>query len=1686
MKNFTQSNENCISRNLKRILHFIFFVLFFSQYAYSQTPTGVTISWSSEVGCQVITEFDDGHKDPVTLEDIQDANCIRVCESSHVVYTLAGTLGSNPGTIWNVIGGTLVSSTSNTCVVDWGLVGMGSLSFTLNTPTATISKTICFEKIIKPVAFFNVIPLPKDPDIALVACVDQTINFTNLSNPNGGTGLVPPSFWDFGDGTFSTVFEPTHIYTQPGTYFITLTVNNSCHCTASYRRTIVVSEFRGFDIECPGVVCEGQSVVYKLPEDVSTYCTENYNWSVTGGHITGIDNHNGSVTVVWDQVGTSGFGYLTFDPTKCELKCLSLSTIKVPIIAVAGTIQGDDALCVGEQSLYKLPQWPTTLVNWSIDGNDDGSLAEVVLSQQRNEVYVRPLGTGGLTLRATYTNTLLHCGGAASFYINVNAPIEIAGDLVVCNLATGNYNTVLGDPTNWTLTTNTGVVVATNVGGATSTFSHTYALPGNYLLSAGASGNCPAQQLAITVVPLPLSPFATDIKVLLEGGSLVEASSLEVCPNAPYTYSIAADPLYQYRWAIDPAVGTILGSAVGNQVSISFTGLAPASFRIYRESIAPLVCPSLPTTIPITIKAILATISQDQAVVCANSNATYSVVIPGTMPEVLYGEGESYLWTITPNTLGSITAGQGTKTVTVLWNNTDSVSTAALTVVIQKCTLTKIVTKSITVNPLPHIAITATPTTFCSGTSILYSLTSTNDVPITSGIVTWNFGGFEIVGTDEQYFSFTNFGATNIGENVTAYVTDANGCGGITNTANLGVTVLPGPPAALSLQSQFNAFCSKIQIDATVQIASATAGVTFEWFRDGVSLGLSPSTTSLHIVYPYYGFGSYYFVATNAAGCQTTSNAIQIVKFCPDEPCDYSPEPQLTNSSTQICGVLNLVGSATGTPQNTYWRIEGPPNVAVTNYTGLTYTAAAAGDFHVYYIAEYLNVSTGITCVFNEYKKVTVPYVPDFASSALCAGNSTFTVTLTDKTSFYAPVDNRLVTFFYRPGTTGTWISTGTTLPTLMAGSYQVRIVVQGNYEGVAQPVCEKIISITLFGIPNQNISITTLPSCYNSAAEFSCDNGLSGDSYLWTFEPGVIGNEATNTLPIPKRVFPTSGTKTVKVLVTNKFGCTREFTTTVIIPEKCFNGTVVSSPSPPTVCAGGMVTLSYAAGTIPECVPEHYVWMNGQNPILPAQDAPSIQVSTGGFYWVIVKKGSCTYETPNRIVPLFQLPPSVRLEGPSALCLGEPLKVKAITSSTVLRWVVDGNPQATANNQVNFSLYGLSLGNHFVSVTVYTGDPALSSSCFSTVTLNLTVFLPPNEPVITQQIVCEGDDPAQPYYHVILHASSNVPGVYNWSNGMSGSTITVLDGGPYQVRLTNGTCTITSQVDVPRNPSDYLWIFPSGCYSSCVAEFGQPSVVGPRLPIPEWAWLLDSNPILTGGNSFPETLPIVHSGTYNLTLNMAPCASTSAPMYFSTSTKCQKCPTSTIQLVSATVNGGGFCSFEVVLDMGGVTDFDGILVAPNDDFVVLPSSIHLSAGANQLTFTFIPLSTFAGGSVQLELNGFLADGTPCVNQFSIDLPSCGDASVSKLENYSFASKNASVVLAPNPANDVVVVRYENLSVGSEVAMYDLTGRTLLTSTLTTTDGTLTLATSAYPSGVYVVVVRSNGGLVSQQKLIIK
>ncbi|MGD0710773.1 MAG: PKD domain-containing protein [Bacteroidales bacterium] len=101
-------------------------------------------------------------------------------------------------------------------------------------------------------AFFNV--------DTLSGCVPLTVHFTNYST--GGTTYS----WNFGDGNFSNLPDPTHTYTSSGQYVVMLAVTNGCSYDTVYSVPIKVYAITVpyFTIKKDST-CEGDTVFFINP-----------------------------------------------------------------------------------------------------------------------------------------------------------------------------------------------------------------------------------------------------------------------------------------------------------------------------------------------------------------------------------------------------------------------------------------------------------------------------------------------------------------------------------------------------------------------------------------------------------------------------------------------------------------------------------------------------------------------------------------------------------------------------------------------------------------------------------------------------------------------------------------------------------------------------------------------------------------------------------------------------------------------------------------------------------------------------------------------------------------------------------------------------------------------------------------------------------------------------------------------------------------------------------------------------------------------------------------------------------------------------------------------------------------------------------------------------------------------------
>ena len=98
--------------------------------------------------------------------------------------------------------------------------------------------TGCSDSLIKP-SYINVITAATANFSTTEGCSNKLINFIDNSTISSGT-IISWS-WDFGDGTYSSTQNPTHIYPTSGNYTAILTAINNLGCTGSITKNIIIN-----------------------------------------------------------------------------------------------------------------------------------------------------------------------------------------------------------------------------------------------------------------------------------------------------------------------------------------------------------------------------------------------------------------------------------------------------------------------------------------------------------------------------------------------------------------------------------------------------------------------------------------------------------------------------------------------------------------------------------------------------------------------------------------------------------------------------------------------------------------------------------------------------------------------------------------------------------------------------------------------------------------------------------------------------------------------------------------------------------------------------------------------------------------------------------------------------------------------------------------------------------------------------------------------------------------------------------------------------------------------------------------------------------------------------------------------------------------------------------------------------
>ncbi len=128
----------------------------------------------------------------------------------------------------------------------------------------------------------TILPLPS-PNFTTnhsSGCLPFTVNFTDISNPQPPANSVS-WHWDFGDGDTSNIKNPTHTYTAPGYYNVSLSITNSNGCDSTIiKDSLIYITVDTAAFICDTVVCSGTPISFT---NNSIGVSLHYSWNFGDG-----------------------------------------------------------------------------------------------------------------------------------------------------------------------------------------------------------------------------------------------------------------------------------------------------------------------------------------------------------------------------------------------------------------------------------------------------------------------------------------------------------------------------------------------------------------------------------------------------------------------------------------------------------------------------------------------------------------------------------------------------------------------------------------------------------------------------------------------------------------------------------------------------------------------------------------------------------------------------------------------------------------------------------------------------------------------------------------------------------------------------------------------------------------------------------------------------------------------------------------------------------------------------------------------------------------------------------------------------------------------------------------------------------------------------------------------------------
>jgi PKD repeat protein len=1376
-------------------------------------------------GLKITNPTDTNHGEP------KDTFVYRTCRCAYDYDTF--DMGYNSGIAttytWYINNGTIISGQGTpNVIVQWGGAGTGSIKVIgINIYGCEDSAT----------CLFDICPGTSFTASGQNACLGNANQFN-------ATGIDITSWsWDFGDGSYSALQNPTHVYTTSGIKTIKVGAVNVNGCFHDTTFHVYVNPSNGPPVFCPGTVCEGSTVKYYS----TLYGGATYHWNVSGNVGGVITSGNGdTITVTW---GSGPVGIIKLKVNGGPWACNDTVYINIPIVPHVPPIYGNTIVCPGAVETYSAPVLPGTQYTWTIAG---GTITSNPNGMSVN-VHWNSSIAGPHWIKLVINNSLLCCSGINTLNITELQFLNFTGDLNVCANTSHTYYLPAG--VSGTFNVQGGTATYTDPGGNYVTVLWGSAGTGHISASTGLTSiYCnPTPILNVNINALPVVPTLSGLGYM--------------CVNGASQYTFPKQSGVNYVWSITGGAytATVCSTATTDCRNITFTSVGTYTISVTGTSIYFPYCASSAGTYTVNV------VGNGVPSVTGNLNPCQGATEAYSIPS---NPGNIYQWEVIG---GTITTGTNISTnISITWGD---ISPGII--IIRNTICGTNATTNVNIKATPTVVIQMSDSN-CAGSSV--KLTVFSD---TGSTYLWSPGG-----------STSSFITVTTGGTYSVLVND-RGC---TATQSILVSTplprLPNPTVDIiktpiahpgsGLLYEFSAsttncsgcIYSWVNYPSGTPVSGGTGSSIFvtDTNQYKVTVTNSYGCTSMDIDSLQFGGGG-----TGTGGCDTTVTHCA----CGGGGC-LAAGGSMTLSSMSASSYLWTPGGATtqsitvtspgtycvdrtisGTTYTCCFTVLSTP-VASYTYSGppcntVSFNSSSSTGGSIYYWdfgdGTYSNDVNPVHVYTNTGSYTVQLSVSNgacwstvashtFSINRVLDANFTYTqpacapsINFNSGSSITIPAAG--VTYAWNFGDAGTSTSANPTHLYATGGTYNVSlsIMASGCTSTVTKPVMVHYLKAQIGGCP----------ACVSQSAQY-VDNSIHTDpiiSWSWDFGDG----SPVSGLQHPWHVYTATGAYTVTLTVTDTRGCVSVKVVNITVGS--FTAGTLSFSGPTSFCEGGSVTITAPGGF-------EYIWNNGAN-------TQTVTATETGLYRVIVINASGCKDTLEQFVTVNPVPVARVEEGSSfTICGNTNLILHALSdgSYTQYKWT---NPAGAINYSNPYYLYPPTEGSYTLMVTNSFGCTASTNFYID------TIFVPTPTITASPTSVCFGNP-------VTLTVSSGGGTVtsYEWFNGANTSSITIMPvtTNNYWVDVTYSTgCKERAYIWVTVNPTPDVSLMPKGCYKVCKGY--TPSVYG---PVPAWGsydyyWYDASNPTTPVSTTNPFVITGTTPASYYLVVKdpITGCTSTSA-----------------------------------------------------------------------------------------------------------------------------------------------------------------------------------------------------------------